>query len=69
MWVICGSHQNCSVGQWVKWVNRCDPLSTLTGICILKKSMVMFHIKNYSYHFTLLLKPSTHVGHKWVICG
>ena len=28
-WVICGSHPDCSVGQWVKWVNRCDPLSTL----------------------------------------
>ena len=28
-WVICGSHLDCSVGQWVKWVNRCDPLSTL----------------------------------------
>ena len=25
-----GSHPDCSVGQWVKWVNRCDPLSTLT---------------------------------------
>ena len=29
MWVICGSHPDCSVGQWLKWVNRCDPLSTL----------------------------------------
>ena len=29
-WVICGSHPDCSMGQWVKWVNRCDPLSTLT---------------------------------------
>ena len=28
-WVICGSHLDCSVGQWVKWVNRCNPLSTL----------------------------------------
>ena len=28
-WVICGSYPDCSVGQWVKWVNRCDPLSTL----------------------------------------
>ena len=25
MWVACGSH----VGQWVKWVNRCDPFSIL----------------------------------------
>ena len=28
-WVICGSHPDCSVGQWVKWVNRYDLLSTL----------------------------------------
>ena len=28
-WVICGSHPDCTVGQWVKWVNRYDPLSTL----------------------------------------
>ena len=20
-WVICGSHPDCSVGQWRKWVN------------------------------------------------
>ena len=26
---IYGSHPDCSVGQWVKWVNRCNPLSTL----------------------------------------
>ena len=42
MWVttghsyICGSHPDCSVGQWVKWVNRCDPLSTLMQICSSK---------------------------------
>ena len=29
IWVICGSHPDCFVGQWVKWVNRCDPFSTL----------------------------------------
>ena len=27
--VICGSHSDSSVGQWVKWFNKCDPLSTL----------------------------------------
>ena len=21
-WVTCGSHPDCSIGQWVKWVNR-----------------------------------------------
>ena len=35
-WVTCGSHSDCSIwvsyGQWVKWVNRCDPLSTLMRI-------------------------------------
>ena len=30
-WVICRSHPDCSVGQRVKWINRCDPLSTLLG--------------------------------------
>ena len=33
MWVTSGSyvdhHPDYFVGQWVKWVNRCDPLSTL----------------------------------------
>ena len=31
LWVSgsSGSHLDCSVGQWVKWVNRRDPLSTL----------------------------------------
>ena len=28
-WILCGSHPDCSVSQWVKWVNKCDPLSTL----------------------------------------
>ena len=28
-WVTCGSHPDCSVGQWVKLVNSCDPLLTL----------------------------------------
>ena len=31
-WVICGSHSDCSVGQWVKWINRCDPLLTLQWV-------------------------------------
>ena len=33
-WVICGSNPDCSMGQWVKWVNRCDPLSTLMCMTI-----------------------------------
>ena len=28
-WVTSGSHPDYSMGHWVKWVNRCDPLSTL----------------------------------------
>ena len=28
----CGSHLDCSVGQWVKWVNRCDPLLILNQV-------------------------------------
>ena len=31
MWVTCGLHPDCSVGQWIKWINRCDPLSTLVA--------------------------------------
>ena len=29
----CGSHPDCFVGQWVKWINRCNPLSTLVITC------------------------------------
>ena len=35
-WVICGSHPDCSMGQWVKWVNRCDPLSTLIQVAYVE---------------------------------
>ena len=36
----------------------------------MKKSMALFHIKNFSCHVTLLLKRKLqYVGHKWVICG
>ena len=30
----CGSHPDCSMGQWVRWVNRYDPLSTLPHAAI-----------------------------------
>ena len=36
LWVICGSHPDYSVGPWVKWVNRCDPLSTLVTVGLAK---------------------------------
>ena len=32
MWVTSGSHPDCSVGQWVKYVSRCDPLSILLNV-------------------------------------
>ena len=36
----------------------------------MKKSVALFHIKNFSCHVTLLLKRKLqHVGHKWVIFG
>ena len=35
-WVICGSHPDCSVGQWVKWINRCDLLSTLIQVAYVE---------------------------------
>ena len=31
-WVTSGSHPDYSMGQWVKWVNGCDPLSTLMKV-------------------------------------
>ena len=47
-------------------------LHTMDWFCILprmKKSMALFHIKNFSCHVTLLLKRKLqHVSHKWVIC-
>ena len=43
-WVICGSHPDCSVGQWVKWVNRCDPLSTL--MC-MHKQLAMYPLQKW----------------------
>ena len=41
MWVTSGSHPDCSVGQWVKWVSRCDPLSTLVHTTIHQVDMHM----------------------------
>ena len=32
MWVTSGSHPNCSVGQWIKWVNRCDPRTFIPAV-------------------------------------
>ena len=50
-WVICGSHPDCSVGQWVKWINWCDTLSTLDqniSVCLLfKRISITLHYENY----------------------
>ena len=35
-WIVCGSHLDCSVGQWVKLVNRYDPLLTLVVLICMK---------------------------------
>ena len=43
--VICGSHPDCSVGQWVKWVNKCDPLSTLHPVLGLNDCVQLDLIK------------------------
>ena len=48
MWVIYGSHPDCSVGQWVKWVNRCDPLSTLMHICDVICGNLMLEVLDIS---------------------
>ena len=50
-WVICGSHPDCFVGQWVKWVIMCDPLSTLVCVCVYTL------IRSASSCFLHLAKP------------
>ena len=42
----CGSHPDCLVGQ-VKWVNRCDPLSTLFCNKFYSYNTTTFHGKCY----------------------
>ena len=44
MWVICGSHPNCSVDQWV---NRCNPLSTL--VLDISHHGFLYYQNNNSY--------------------
>ena len=34
MWITSGSHLDCSVGQWVKYVSRCDPLLNIANILL-----------------------------------
>ena len=52
-WVICGSHLDCSVGQWVEWVNRCDPLST--QLVFLDIGGHIFLVNPYNYVSTIVL--------------
>ena len=52
-WVICGSHPDCSVGQWVKRVNRCDPLSTLTAIFL--QGIIAFSISSRKIFLRVLI--------------
>ena len=51
MILICGSHPDCSASQWVKWVNRCDPLSTLMQIHMYSKTNL--NLEGYRYVFIL----------------
>ena len=49
-WVMCGSHLDCSMGQWVKWVNRCDPLSTLFLKYLIKFRTQDLYIHKLNYY-------------------
>ena len=55
-WVICGSHLDCSVVQWVKWVIRCDPLSTLVEILKDSKASVyqLYFVQQWGIRICLL---------------
>ena len=57
-WVICGSHPDSSVGQWVKWVNRCDPLSTLVIIYVYSYVAVLI-----SYTFCKIIECLSNINH------
>ena len=45
---VCESHLDCSVGKCLKWINRCDPLSTLMlktlNKLVIKKYLVKMNI-------------------------
>ena len=41
----------CSLGQWVKWVNRCDPLSALQQVANrVNKHLASYTEDSYSYY-------------------
>ena len=52
MWVTSGSFVgHIQIALWVKWVNKCDPLSTLSLIVII-----------ISYSFVWLVHVYCHSG-------
>ena len=62
-WIICGSHLDCSVDQWVKWVNRCDSLSTLIASYIASYICTIEMFISYSYMHARILHT------KYIACS
>ena len=63
-WVICRSHPDCSVGQWVKWVNRCDPLSTLSHIAKAESYISILHYIKPPVKYTHLYSLGSYTKEK-----
>ena len=61
-WVICWSHLDCSVGQWIEWLKRCDPLSTLLGssLCDMTSPLALRIEFDSTISTTLLLDTKTY---------
>ena len=49
MWITSGLYvDNIQITLWVKWVNRCDPFSTLNMVVI--KMTIAWHVKALAVH-------------------
>ena len=62
--IRCGSHPDCFVGQWIKWINKYDPLSTLMEKYSTLNSGTLLHEHNrvVSLPFILQQPSSLHNG-------
>ena len=70
MWVTSGSHLDCAVGQWIKWVNKRDPavyiangqdfvLITLQVTLIFTFEIEFYYLDNYVFHSHHARLPKT----------
>ena len=61
---IKSKHPDCSVGQWVKWANSCDSLSTLLLFNEWIRSIVYHQVTMSCLHVTVsvtTLQASSHI--------